>query len=300
MPEEPSVGIPAWPGWGGFLLELVEQIQRALEEDIGSGDATTSSIVPPDATMRGRIIAKQDGVVAGLDVARRVFALLDERVTFTPHVEEGARVEPRQVLAEVSGPARALLTGERTALNFLGRMSGIATLTRRFVDAVQGTHVAVLDTRKTAPGLRAFDKLAVRQGGGQNHRIGLYDMILIKDNHIDFAGSLAEAVTRARSANTGLVIEVEARTLDDVRAALELGVERILLDNMTLDMMSQAVAMTAGRARLEASGNVTLDNVRGIAETGVDFISIGALTHSAKVFDVSLDWIGRGHERGAV
>ena len=196
------------------------------------------------------------------------------------------------MLAQVSGPARALLTAERTALNFLGRMSGIATLTRLYVDAVAGTNAVILDTRKTAPGLRTLDKLAVRRGGGQNHRIGLYDMILIKDNHIDFAGSLAEAVRRARAAYPEIDLEVETRTLEDVQAALDLGVKRILLDNMTPEMMRQAVEMTAGRAKLEASGNVTLDNVRQVAETGVDYISIGALTHSVKVFDVSFLWVG--------
>jgi nicotinate-nucleotide pyrophosphorylase (carboxylating) len=269
--------------------EIIACIKRALEEDIGSGDATTNSIVPPEATMSGQIIAKQAGVVAGLDVAQATCLLFAgrERMGFVTHVTEGARVENRQTLATVSGPARALLTAERTALNFLGRMSGIATLTRQFVDAVSGTRAIVLDTRKTAPGLRAVDKLAVRRGGGQNHRVGLYDMILIKDNHIDLAGSLAEAVHRARAANAGLEIEVEARTLDDARAALDLGAQRILLDNMTPDMMRQAVTLNAGRARLEASGNVTLDNVRQVADTGVDYISIGALTHSAPVFDVS-------------
>jgi nicotinate-nucleotide pyrophosphorylase (carboxylating) len=269
---------------------MIASIRRALKEDLGPGDATTDSIVPPDATMRGQIIAKQVGIIAGLDVAAATLQLLDQRVKFNAQVAEGAYVENREVLATVSGSARALLTGERTALNFLGRMSGIATLTRQFVDAVAGTRAVILDTRKTAPGLRLFDKLAVKRGGGQNHRIGLYDMILIKDNHIDFAGSLAEAVRRARTANTGLEIEVEARTLEDVRNALELGVRRILLDNMTPESMRQAVEITAGRARLEASGNVTLDNVRQVAETGVDYISIGALTHSAKVFDVSFEW----------
>ncbi len=269
--------------------EIIACIRRALDEDIGGGDATTDSIVPADATSSGRIIAKQAGVVAGLDVAAAAYRLVDARVSFVPLVAEGAQVANRQPLATVAGPARALLTAERTALNFLGRMSGIATLTRRFVDAVAGTRAVILDTRKTAPGLRALDKLAVRRGGGQNHRIGLYDMILIKDNHIDYAGSLDEAVRRARAAHSGLEIEVEARTLDDVRAALDLHVERILLDNMTPDMMRDAVDLNAGRAKLEASGNVTLDNVRQVAETGVDFISIGALTHSAKVLDVSFD-----------
>jgi nicotinate-nucleotide pyrophosphorylase (carboxylating) len=274
--------------------EILACVRRALDEDIGGGDATTDSIVPADATSRGRIIAKQAGVVTGLDVAAAAYRLVDARVSFTPLVAEGAQVANRQPLATVAGPARALLTAERTALNFLGRMSGIATLTRRFVDAVAGTRAVILDTRKTAPGLRTLDKLAVRRGGGQNHRIGLYDMILIKDNHIDYAGSLAEAVARsraarARAAHSGLEIEVEARTLEDVAAALDLRVERILLDNMTPDTMRAAVTLTAGRAKLEASGNVTLDNVRQVAETGVDYISIGALTHSAKVLDVSFD-----------
>jgi nicotinate-nucleotide pyrophosphorylase (carboxylating) len=269
--------------------EILACVRRALDEDIGAGDATTDSIVPADATSRGRIIAKQVGVVAGLDVAAAAYRLVDARVSFTPLVAEGAQVANRQPLADVAGPARALLTAERTALNFLGRMSGIATLTRRFVNAVAGTRAVILDTRKTAPGLRTLDKLAVRRGGGQNHRIGLYDMILIKDNHIDYAGSLAEAVARARAGHSGLEIEVEARTLEDVAAALDLRVERILLDNMTPDTMRAAVSVTAGRAKLEASGNVTLDNVRQVAETGVDYISIGALTHSAKVLDVSFD-----------
>jgi nicotinate-nucleotide pyrophosphorylase (carboxylating) len=276
---------------------ILAAIRNALAEDIGAGDVTTISIVPPDARMSGRIIAKQAGVVAGLDVAAATFRLLERDVEFLPRVEEGASVENRQVLADLSGPARALLTGERTALNFLGRMSGIATLTRQFVEAVAGTKAVILDTRKTAPGLRLVDKLAVQRGGGQNHRVGLYDMILIKDNHIDFAGSLAEAVSRARGAGNGLCeaptrqVEVEARTLEDIREALELGVERILLDNMSTKIMSEAVTMTNGRAKLEASGNVTLENIRKIAETGVDYISIGALTHSARVFDVSLDFI---------
>lgn len=270
--------------------DILAAIHRALQEDIGEGDATSNSIIPADARMTGQIIAKQAGVIAGLDVAQAVYHALDPQVDFRAQAGEGARVDNRQVVATVSGPARSLLTGERTALNFLGRVAGIATLTRQFVDAVAGTKAAILDTRKTAPGLRMLDKLAVQRGGGHNHRIGLYDMILIKDNHIDFAGSITEAVRRARAAETGLGIEVEARTLDDVREALEVGVRRILLDNMPIEMMRQAVQLCAGRAKLEASGNVSLENVRAIAETGVDYISIGALTHSAKVFDVSFDY----------
>ena len=266
-------------------------IRQALDEDIGNGDVTSNSIVPADAQMAGQIIAKQAGVIAGLDVAQVAYDLFNTRVSFQARVEEGEAVENRQVVAVVSGLARSLLTVERTALNFLGRMSGIATLTRRFVEAVSGTQAIILDTRKTSPGLRLVDKLAVTRGGGGNHRIGLYDMILIKDNHIDFAGSLSEAVHRARAAQTGLEIEVEARTLADVAEALDCGIERILLDNMSLAMMAEAVRLSAGRARLEASGNVNLDTVRRIAETGVDYISIGALTHSAPVLDLSFDYL---------
>jgi len=270
---------------------ISEYIQRALDEDIGTGDVTTDTIVPSDATLRGRIVAKQDGIVAGLDVAEQVFLTLNRDVTFLPKTEDGARVARRDVLADVEGAARALLTGERTALNFLGRMSGIATLTRKFVDAVATTRATIIDTRKTAPGLRITDKLAVRLGGGQNHRTGLFDMVLIKDNHIDFAGSITKAVERVRAAQTKLEIEVETRTLDDVREALALNVDRILLDNMSPTTMREAVAICGGRAKLEASGNVTLDNVLEVAKTGVDYISVGALTHSPVVFDVSLEFV---------
>ncbi|MDQ3667173.1 MAG: carboxylating nicotinate-nucleotide diphosphorylase [Acidobacteriota bacterium] len=271
--------------------EIVECLKRALAEDIGPGDVTTNSIVPANSILRGRILAKDAGVVAGLDLAQAVFLLLEDKVEFIPNVAEGARVTSGAVLSNISGSARALLTGERTALNFLGRMSGIATLTRQFVDRVSGTSARILDTRKTAPGLRIIDKLAVRRGGGENHRLGLFDMVLIKDNHIDFAGSIAAAVKRVRAAGTSLEIEVEARTVEHVKEALDLGVECILLDNMTLEVVREAVALNGGRAKLEASGNVTLENVRQIAETGVDLISVGSLTHSAKVFDVSLKWV---------
>jgi nicotinate-nucleotide pyrophosphorylase (carboxylating) len=273
--------------------DVLQNIRRALEEDIRGGDLTTNSIVPSEASLRGRIVAKQGGVVAGLHLAEAVWRELDSRITFTANIADGSTVENRTVLAEVDGPARALLTGERTALNFLGRMSGIATLTRQFVDAVAGTQAIILDTRKTAPGLRFIDKLAVRLGGGQNHRTGLFDMILIKDNHIDFAGSITAAVTRVRDAGVSVEIEVEARTLDHVREALGLGVERVLLDNMTLDVMQEAVQIAGGRAKLEASGNVSLENVLEVARTGVDLISVGALTHSPRVFDVSLEFVNK-------
>ncbi len=271
--------------------EILACLKRALEEDIGTGDVTTNSIVPADAALRGQIIAKQAGIVAGLDIAEAVLLLLSGQINFRFNMIEGSEVDRSAIMADVSGPARALLAGERTALNFLGRMSGIATLTRKFVNVVSGTNAIILDTRKTAPGLRAIDKLAVQRGGGQNHRRGLFDMILIKDNHIDYAGSLAEAVCRVRDSGTKLEMEVEARTPADVRQALDLGVERILIDNMPVEMMREAVKLNAGRAKLEASGNVTLENVRAIAETGVDYISVGALTHSPRVFDVSFKWI---------
>jgi nicotinate-nucleotide pyrophosphorylase (carboxylating) len=270
--------------------EILSSIKRALDEDIGAGDVTTNSIVPNKATLNGQIIAKQSGVIAGLDIAKAVLLLLNDHLRFTAHMTEGGAVTGGSVLADLSGSARALLTGERTALNFLGRMSGIATLTRQFVEAVRETKAVILDTRKTVPGLRALDKLAVTRGGGQNHRAGLYDMVLIKDNHIDFAGSISEAVQRVRTAGSDLEIEVEARTLDDLREALGLDVARVLLDNMPIDTLRRAVQLNNGRAKLEASGNVTLENVPQIAETGVDFISVGALTHSPRVFDVSFKW----------
>ncbi len=266
----------------------MSSIERALREDIGPGDATTDRIVPAEARLAGVILAKDSGVIAGLPVAESAFRLLDLGISFVGRATDGDRVTAGQTVAEISGPARAILTGERTALNFLGRMSGIATRTREFVNAVTGTKARILDTRKTAPNLRATDKLAVRLGGGVNHRFGLYDMIMIKDNHIDFAGSITEAVRRARNHSGNLEIEVEARTLADVAECLDLGISWIMLDNMSLANMREAVALVAGRARLEASGNVSLENVRQIAETGVDFVSVGALTHSAKVFDVSL------------
>jgi len=279
--------------------EIKATIQRALEEDISTGDVTSASIIPLEAHMQAQIVAKQNGIVAGLDVAKATFLLVDAGLVFESQVSEGQRVRSGEILAQVSGPAQAMLVAERVALNFLGRMSGIATFTRQFVDAVEGTGAVILDTRKTAPGLRLIDKLAVQRGGGQNHRMGLYDMILIKDNHIDFAGSLpaavrsADAFRRARAGDSRLEIEVETRTLEDVATALELGVERILLDNMNLEQMRAAVKLSNGRAKLEASGNVDLERVRQIAETGVDFISIGALTHSVKVFDVSMKDVKR-------
>lgn len=268
--------------------EILSSVERALAEDIRAGDATTNSIVSAEAEVEAIIVAKDRGVVAGLEVARIAFELVDKQVGFRSTVEDGEVVSSGQTVAELRGPSRAILTGERTALNFLGRMSGIATSTRQFVDAVSGTRAKILDTRKTAPNLRATDKMAVRLGGGQNHRFGLYDMMLIKDNHIDFAGSITKAVGLARQHPEGLTIEVEARTLTDLAECLSLGISWIMLDNMSVENMRQAVALTAGRAKLEASGNVSLNNVRQIAQTGVDFISVGEITHSARVLDLSL------------
>jgi nicotinate-nucleotide pyrophosphorylase (carboxylating) len=255
-----------------------------LTEDVGSGDVTTEALIAEDATCKAVVLAKEAGVVCGLDVARAVFAELG--VAFEPLVEDGSRIEPGPI-AELDGPARGVLTGERLALNLIGSLSGIATLTRRYVDSVAGTGATILDTRKTTPGLRALEKQAVAAGGGQNHRLRLDDGVLNKDNHQRLVGSVREAVERARA--TGVPVEVEADTQDQVREAIDAGADTILLDNMTLDELREAVALTAGRAKLEASGGVTLDTVRAIAETGVDFVSVGALTHSARSLDVSLE-----------
>ena len=265
-------------------------IRRALAEDIGSGDVTSSWTLPEGLALRGKLIAKAPGVVAGLEVAGRVFAAVDKRVRFSALVADGSTVTVGMLLATVQGPARSILSAERVALNLLQRMSGIATLTQRFVQAVRGTHAVILDTRKTAPGLRVLDKLAVRLGGGQNHRFGLYDMVLVKDNHIAAAGGIAVAVQSVRACNhEGLQVEVEVKSLVELREALDLGVDRILLDNMDPGQMLEAVALTAGRAKLEASGGVRLDNAAAVAGTGVDYISVGALTHSAQALDISLD-----------
>lgn len=262
---------------------------NALEEDIGDGDVTTLCTIPPEAILKGTFIAKSSGIVAGLEVARSTFSLTGEQVEFVSDIMEGDKVEAGQVFASVTGPGRAILSGERVALNFLQRMSGIATLTRQFADAVKGTSAVILDTRKTAPGLRVFDKWAVRSGGGQNHRIGLYDMVLIKDNHIAARGSISEAVACVRKKDKQKrAIEVEVKNLTELGETLELAPDRILLDNMTPDEMRESVRITDGRVPLEASGNVSLENVAAIAATGVDYISIGMLTHSVTAMDISL------------
>jgi nicotinate-nucleotide pyrophosphorylase (carboxylating) len=268
-------------------MELtLTDIQAWLAEDVGEGDVTTLATVDEDAVCEAQLVAREAGVICGLDVAAAVFAELGARLE--PLAEEGARVEPGPI-AFVEGPARAVLTGERLALNVVGRLSGIATLTRRYVEAIEGTGAEILDTRKTTPGLRRLEKDAVACGGGRNHRFGLDDGILVKDNHIRLAGGIAAAVARLHAAGTDLSIEVEAETLDEVREALEAGAHAILLDNMTLAQLRQAVALVDGRATLEASGGVTLETARAIADTGVDFVSVGALTHSARSLDVSLE-----------
>jgi nicotinate-nucleotide pyrophosphorylase (carboxylating) len=262
---------------------------RALEEDLGDGDVTTLCTIPAEAALSGRFLAKAAGVVAGLEVVQLTFALLDERVRLSANVADGDEVEPGQVIATLHGPGRAILSGERVALNCLQRMSGIATLTRQFVEAVRHTRAVILDTRKTAPGLRVLDKWAVRLGGGQNHRIGLYDMVMIKDNHIAAVGTITETVARVRARDPRQrAIEVEVKNLAELQETLALDVDRILLDNMSLEEMREAVRLADGRVALEASGNVSLDTVAAIAETGVDYISSGQLTHSVAALDISL------------
>ena len=268
---------------------LERAVLAALAEDIGAGDVTTEATVAQDAVGTGELLFKERGVVCGLRAAESTFRALDPEIRFEALTSDGKTVsEPPSIVARVTGSERAILTGERVALNFLGRLSGIATLTRRYVDAIDGTGAAVLDTRKTSPGLRALEKHAVACGGGRNHRFGLDDAVLIKDNHLRAVGSVPDAVRLVR-VTTDLPIEVECETLAQVGEALEAGVDAILLDNLTLDELREAVSLTAGRARLEASGGVNIDTIRAIAETGVDEISVGALTHSARSLDVSLE-----------
>jgi nicotinate-nucleotide pyrophosphorylase (carboxylating) len=266
-------------------------ITLALTEDIGHGDVTSLSTVPVETRGRAIFVAKDHGVLAGLSVLRGVYAQIDPSVQVRAFVEDGAALEPAVRVVEVTGPARSLLTGERVALNFVQFLSGIATRTARFVKLVEGTGARIVDTRKTVPGLRLLSKYAVRVGGGHNHRFGLYDGILIKDNHIQAAGGITPAVRGAReSAPHLLKIEVEVETLDQVREALDAGADILLLDNMPLDRLRQSVELCHGRALTEASGGVNETTVRAIAETGVDLISVGALTHSVTALDISLDW----------
>lgn len=266
------------------------QVRAALEEDIGSGDVT-AELIPEDSVREARVITREAAVLCGQAWFDSVFRQLDDRIAVTWHSADGAEVEPDAVLCTVRGPARPILSGERTALNFLQLLSGTATQTRRYVRAVADTGARVLDTRKTLPGLRLAQKYAVGCGGGTNHRLGLYDAILIKENHIQAAGSISAAIHTARRSHPELSVEVEVEDFDEIRAALDAGADRLLLDNMTLADLRRAVALVAGRAELEASGGVTLDNIRAIAETGVDFISIGALTKHVQAIDLSMRFI---------
>ncbi|MFH1347055.1 MAG: carboxylating nicotinate-nucleotide diphosphorylase [Candidatus Margulisiibacteriota bacterium] len=266
-------------------------IKQALQEDVGSGDITTRSTVDSSAVTRGIILAKETGVIAGLAVAKEVFQQVDRKIKFVPKVKDGAKVKKGKVIATVSGPARGILTGERVALNFLQRLSGIATLTNRFLLQVTGYRVQVLDTRKTTPGLRVLEKNAVKVGGGTNHRMGLYDAVLIKDNHIALAGGVEKAVNRVRGMGYGVrKIEVEAKTIAQVKKAIKAGADKILLDNMNIKTLRKAVKLCKkAKVWTEASGGVNLRTVRKIAKTGVNAISVGALTHSARALDISLE-----------
>jgi nicotinate-nucleotide pyrophosphorylase (carboxylating) len=268
-------------------------IRAALAEDVGAGDWTTLWTVPADWRASAVIVAKAAGVISGLDVAEQVFRSLDNTLEVRALLEEGAPVEPGQRVMELRGGARPILTGERVALNLLQRLSGVATVTRLYVDLVDGTGARILDTRKTTPGMRALEKRAVRAGGGTNHRFGLHDMVLIKENHIAAAGGITAAVERVRTQNQAkLAIEVETTNLEEVEEVLGLGIDRILLDNMHLSLLRQAVqrihAHPAPRPETEASGGVSLETVRAVAEAGVDYVSVGALTHSAPALDLSL------------
>lgn len=268
-------------------------IDLALAEDVGSGDVTTIATVPADRVATARVLVKQAGVLSGLAVARAVFERVDPRITLSARMEDGSAVRPGDVVATLDGPARGILSGERVALNFLQRLSGVATVTAEYVAAVAGTRARVIDTRKTTPGMRTLQKAAIRHGGGHNHRLGLADGVLIKDNHLAAVGGpdrIARAIAAAREhAPHTLKIEVEVTSLDELEQALLAGADVVLLDNMDIPTMAAAVRRAGGRALLEASGGITLDTVRAVAETGVDLISAGALTHSAPALDISLE-----------
>src|SRR5574337_168757 len=265
---------------------LKRLIESALQEDIGTVDVTTEATIPADSASTAIMLAKQDLILAGIEVSRQVFHELDAGIQFAAFFKDGERVKNGSQIAKLSGNTQSLLKGERVALNLLQHLSGIATLTAAYVEKLSGAGAQILDTRKTLPGLRELEKYAVRMGGGMNHRMGLYDMVLIKDNHIQAAGSITKAVKSAKRKAGHLRIEVETRTLEEVHEALAAKVDIIMLDNMPLEMMSEAVKTINGRALVEASGNVTLETIRAIAETGVDFISCGGLTHSAPAADI--------------
>ena len=273
--------------------ELIDQLlDLAFAEDLGDGDHTTYSTIPADAMGRSRLIIKEDGILAGVDVAEKVLHKVDPSIKMEIFIKDGAEVKKGDVAFTAEGPVRALLIAERTMLNIMQRMSGVATMTRKYQDELKGLHTRVLDTRKTTPGMRMLEKEAVKMGGGTNHRIGLFDMILIKDNHIDFAGGIEKAIQRAndycRENGKDLKVEVEVRSLDDIRRVLAHGgVDRIMFDNFTPDLTKEAVALVDGKVETESSGGITLENLREYGEAGVDFISVGALTHSVKGLDMS-------------
>lgn len=272
--------------------ELIDDLlELAFAEDIGDGDHTTLSTIPADARGRQQLIIKQPGIIAGVEMARKVFEKLDPNLKMTVFIDDGTKVKPGDVAFVVEGPVRSLLIAERTMLNIMQRMSGVATMTAAYQDKLHGLKTKVLDTRKTTPGMRLLEKDAVKIGGGENHRIGLFDMILIKDNHVDFAGGIKQAVDRAKDycKETGrdLKIEVETRNLKEIEEALEAGVDRIMLDNFTPELTKEAVKLIGGRCETESSGGITIDNLREYGEAGVDYISVGALTHSVKGLDMS-------------
>ena len=268
-------------------------VRLALEEDIGIEDITTKAVIPASVSARGKFVIKADGIISGLEVAERVFKVIDDRIVFNIITDDGTIVKTDSIAAEVEGSASSILKSERVALNFLQRMSGISTLTNEFLQKIKHTGAQILDTRKTVPGLRLLDKEAVRLGGGKNHRIGLFDLFLVKDNHIEIAGSINEAVKRCRDyqrkTNSAFKIEVETKNLVEVKEALECKIDVIMLDNFTTGLMKQAVQLIKGKCLVEASGNINLQNVKEVAETGIDYISVGALTHSVKALDISLE-----------
>jgi nicotinate-nucleotide pyrophosphorylase (carboxylating) len=274
---------------GDVTMAIDHVVRQALAEDVGPGDVTTNALVGPETRCRARILIQEPGVVCGVPAAEAVFRALDPAVTFEATMGEGENLAGPGQVAMVEGSARAVLTGERTALNLLGRLCGVATLARSFVDAVAGTGAVILDTRKTTPGLRTLEKYAIRVGGATNHRFGLYDRVLVKDNHLRLAGDIGAAVRAIRERAPGLPVEVEVETLADARAALDAGADVLLLDNMSVADLTETVALVSPSARLEASGGVTLANARAVAETGVDFMSVGAITHAARSLDVSLE-----------
>ena len=275
----------------GLNFEVIKPIiDYALNEDIGIGDITTNSLIPVDLQARATMVAKASGIVAGLSVAEYIFRTLDPQIKWKAFIHDGDRISTGELILEISGSYRALLTGERLALNFMQRMSGIATMTNNCVRELEDYHTQILDTRKTVPGLRLLDKYAVLMGGGTNHRIGLYDMVLIKDNHIKIAGGITAAVEQIKKNLSGSIkLEVEVTNLSEVSEALAAGADIIMLDNMTLHAMAESVKLINGQAKVEASGNMTIERLKKVAATGVDFISIGALTHSVTAFDISMN-----------